>query len=130
MSPPNPTILFAYKIPQPTHVGRMTHPGVAALHNERDYASVYWRSIGTSSVDGSEGMTDPLAYRSQVNEPVEFAWGEPRSERVSASFLTHIPKDDDFLMVLKSNQPTETMTFATLYWSEAEMLYMRHRAHN
>ena len=131
MSPSNHAALFAYKIPVASQVGSLPMPAFVPLRVEHD--AVTLNSPSTVVTDGpSWGWVgddnNPLLHRPQSDVPTIGSWGQATTG--SASLLSHIPRDKDFGEVLSSNQSAEKLAFATVYWSEAEILYLRHRSLN
>jgi hypothetical protein len=133
MSPSNHAVLFAYKIPLSSQVGSLPKPAFVPLRVDHDVSNTYSPSTVTDSSGGWVGENNPLMHRPQPSDMpmnVGGGWGEPTAKGASASLLSHIPQDKDFSEVLSSIQSTEKLAYATVYWSEAEILYMRHRALN
>lgn len=134
MSPSNHAVLFAYKIPLSNQVGSLPKPAFDPLRVDHNISNLYSPNTVTDSSGGWLGDNNPLLHRPQSSDVppmnVESGWGETTTKRASVSLLSHIPQDKDFSEVLSSSKSAENLAFATVYWSEAEILYMRHRALN
>ena len=129
MSPSNHAVLFAYKVPLTSQVGSLPKPAFAPLRVvEHDAATLNSPSLVAEASWGWVGESNPLLHRPQSEVPMMTgSWGTQTPSSASASLLSHIPQDKDFRDVLSSNQSAEKLAFATVYWSEAEILYLRHR---
>lgn len=131
MSPSNQAVLFACKVPLSSQVTSFPKPAFVPLALEHDI--VNFASAPHTNADSCWGRSsdnNALLHRHQSLDASLGAWGDASVGKASTSLLSHIPKDQDFSEVLRSNSSNENHVFATIYWSEAEMLYLRHRSLN
>lgn len=127
MSPSNQAVLFACQVPLSSQLTSFPKPAFIPLPLERAPLTNADSSWGRSS----DHTDDALLHRHQALDTSLGVWGGDASVgKASTSLLSHIPKDQDFSEVLHLNRSNENLVFATVYWSEAEMLYLRHRSLN
>jgi hypothetical protein len=131
MSPSNQAVLFACQVPLSSQVSSFPKPAFVPLTLEHDVVNLASApNMITDSCWGRSSDHTSLLHRHQALDASLVTWGDASVGKASTSLLSHIPKDQDFSEVLYLNRLNENLAFATVYWSEAEMLYMRHRSLN